>query len=181
MTTDPDVRTTAMTDGRRADTARRHERVLAALADAVDAGDEITIAAIARRAGVDRTFLYRHPDLLEQAHAAQTQPPNGHTGTAVTRASLQADLLAAQQRSIRMAARTRQLETRLSEHLGERTWRESGLGAPDDIDRLNHRIVTLEQQTVDLQLQLDERTQDLDAARAANRALMTQINATTTS
>ncbi len=47
----------------------------------------------------------------------------------------------------------RQLEIRLSELLGEYTWRGSGLGAPDDIDQLNHRIVTLEQQTINLQLQ----------------------------
>jgi hypothetical protein len=45
-------------------------------------------------------------------------------------------------------------------------------------DRSDHLVP--EQQTIDLQLQLEERTQDLDAARAANRALMTQINATTT-
>lgn len=179
MTADPATRTAAMAAGRRADTTRRHQRVLAALAQAVDAGDEVTVAAIARQAGVDRTFCYRHRDLLEQIHAAQTQTPGTNRAPAVSRASLQADLLAAQQRTIRLAARARQLETRLSELLGERTWRASGLGAPDDIDQLNHRIVTLEQQTIALQLELDERTQDLDAARAANRALMTQINATT--
>jgi len=37
--------------------------------------------------------------------------------------------------------------------------------------------VTLEQQVVDLRLQLEERDQDLTAARAANRELMTRINA----
>lgn len=116
---------------------------------------------------------------VSSSTTAQTQPSTGQ-GPTVSRASLQADLLAAQQRTLRIAARTRQLETRLSELLGEKTWRASGLGAPDDIDQLNHRIITLEQQTIDLQLQLDERTQDLDAARAANRALMSQINATPT-
>lgn len=176
MTTDPS--TAAMAAGRRADTTRRHQRVLAALTQAIEAGDEISVTAIARRADVDRTFCYRHRDLLEQIHAAQTQPSTTGQRPAVSRASLQADLLAAQQRTLRMATQTRQLETRLSELLGEKTWRASGLGVPDDIDQLNHRIVTLEQQTIDLQLQLDERTQDLDAARAANRALMTQINAT---
>lgn len=179
MTSDTTTRTAAMAAGRRADTTRRHQRVLAAVAQAVDAGDEVTVAAIARRAGVDRTFCYRHRDLLEQIHAAQTQPPATGQGHAVSRASLQADLLVAQQRTIRLAARARQLETRLSELLGEQTWHASGLGAPDDIDQLNHRIVTLEQQTIALQVELEERTQDLDAARAANRALMAQINATT--
>ena len=73
-----------------------------------------------------------------------------------------------------MAARTQQLETRLSELLGEQAWRATGLGAPTDIDQLQQRIVTLEQQIVELRLQLEERDQDLAAARAANRELMTQ-------
>src|SRR5205814_1528147 len=98
---------------------------------------------IARAAGVDRTFLYRHRDLLEQIHALQAQPRTATgVGPAVSRASLQADLLNAQQRAARMAARVQQLEKRLSEALGEQAWRQSGLGAPDDIDALNQRIVT---------------------------------------
>ena len=98
-------------------------------------------------------------------------------GPAVSRASLQTDVLNAQQRAARLAARVLQLENRLSEALGEQAWRESGLGAPDDIDQLQQRIVTLEQHSIDLRLQLDERAQDLDAARAANRELMTRLNA----
>jgi chromosome segregation ATPase len=126
---------------------------------------------------VDRTFLYRHRELLEQVHAAAARPPAASgAGPAVSRASLQADLLAAQQRCVRMAARTQHLETRLSALLGERAWRESGLGVPDDIDQLKQQIVTLEQRVVDLRLQLEERDQDLAAARAANRELMAQIN-----
>ena len=72
----------------------------------------------------------------------------------------------------------RQLERRLSEALGEQAWRESGLGAPADIDALNHKLTHLEQQAIDLRLQLDDRDQDLAAARAANRELISQLNAT---
>ena len=180
-TTDPDPRPTtqAMADGRRADSDRRRQRVLTALNNAIRDGDQISISGIARAAGVDRTFLYRHRELLEQVHAADTQPPAAPgAGPAVTRASLQADLLAAQQRCIRMAARTQHLENRLSELLGEHAWRESGLGAPDDIDQLKQQIISLEQHVLDLRLQLEERDQDLTAARAANRELMTKINTT---
>ena len=94
----------------------------------------------------------------------------------MTRASLQADLLAARERAIRLAARVRQLEQRLSEALGEQTWRESGLGTPAGIDALNQKITNLEQQAIDLRLQLEERDQDLTAARSANRELMAQLN-----
>lgn len=68
------------------------------------------------------------------------------------------------------------LEKRLSETLGEQTWRESGLGAPADIDALNHTIAHLEQQMIDLRLQVEERDEDLAAARAANRELMARLN-----
>jgi chromosome segregation ATPase len=172
------TRIAAMAEGRRADTARRRQRVIKALNDTAAHGEDLTVTAIARAAGVDRTFLYRHRDLLGQVHAMATQPATGASTAMPSRASLQADLLAAQQRAVRLHARVRQLEQRLSQLLGEHTWRESGLGAPDDIDELKQRIIHLEQQSIDLQMQIDERDQDLAAARAANRELMTQLNTT---
>jgi chromosome segregation ATPase len=172
--------TQAMRDGRREDSIRRRRRVLAAIDQAAAAGDRLSAAAIARAAAVDRTFLYRHPDLLEKIHALQTDPvTDEHTGPVVTRASLQADLLAAQERIARLGARIQQLENRLSEALGEQTWRESGLGVPTDIDALHQRISQLEQHNLDLRQQLDERDEDLTAARAANRELMARLNAPT--
>jgi hypothetical protein len=172
----PDGRAHAMTRGRQADSARRRQRVIAALNRAVTDGTEISASSIARAASVDRSFLYRHRDLLAQIHALEAAPPATAPGPAVTRASLQADLLAAGERATRLNSRVRQLETRLSEALGEQAWRASGLDAPADIDALNHKISHLEQQAVELRLQLAERDQDLAAARAANRELMGQLN-----
>ncbi|WP_432003691.1 DUF6262 family protein [Streptomyces sioyaensis] len=168
---------TPMAQGRQADSARRRQRVLKALNDAAKNGTELSVSAIARTAGVDRTFLYRHRDLLAQVHAAAAEPL-GAPGTApqVSRASLQADLAHAQGRVRRQDARIRQLENKLSELLGEQTWQQSGLGAPDDIDQLKRQITTLEQRSVDLARQLDDRQQELDAARAANRELITRLN-----
>ena len=171
------TRAKALADGRRADSARRRQRVIAAINRAATDGTEISVSAIAR-AAVDRTFLYRHRDLLGQIHATQAGPPGAGTGPAVTRASLQADLLAAHQRALRLTARIQQLETRLSEALGDQAWRESGLGAPADIDVLNHKIANLDQQVTGLRLELDERDSELAAARAANRELMARLNAT---
>ncbi len=178
----PAPRAEAMMKGRQADSARRRQRVIAALNRAVADGSEISVSGIARTAAVDRTFLYRHRDLLEKIHALEAAPPAASEGTgpAVTRASLQADLLAAHERALRLTARIRQLEQRLSEALGEQAWRESGLGTPADIGAMNQKITHLEQQAADLRLQLDERDQDLTAARAANRELMTQLNNNTT-
>ena len=171
------ARTETMRKGRQADSARRRQHVLTALDRATASGTEISASGIARAAGVDRTFLYRHRDLLEKIHAAEAAPPAGDTaGPAVTRASLQADLLAAHERAIRLSTRVRQLEQRLSDALGEQAWRESGLGAPADIDALGQKITHLEQQAADLRLQLEERGDELAAARAANRELMTRLN-----
>jgi len=171
-----------MLDGRRDDSMRRRQRVIAVLDKAAADGEPVSTSSIARAAGVDRTFLYRHRDLLEKIHALQADSAVGTgsgTGPAVTRASLQADLLAAHERAARLNARVQHLEKRLSQALGERTWRESGLGAPADIDALHQRINQLEQHNLDLQQQLDERDEDLTAARATNRELMARLNTTT--
>ncbi len=173
------TRTKALADGRRADSARRRQRVIAAINRAAADGSEISVSAIARAAAVDRTFLYRHRDLLGKIHATQAGPPAASgTGPAVTRASLQADLLAAHERALRLTTRIQQLEKRLSEALGEQAWRESGLGAP--ADTLNRKITELEQQALDLRLQIEERDSELAAARAANRELMTRLNGSST-
>ena len=173
-----DPRTGAMTKGRQADSARRRQRVIAALGRAVSDGTEISVTGIARAAGVDRAFFYRHRDLLAQLHALEATPPvaGAGNGPGVSRASLQTDLLAAGERAARLHSRVRQLEKRLSETLGEQAWRESGLGTPADIDALNQKIIHLEQQAIDLRLQLEEQGEELAAARAANRELMTQLN-----
>lgn len=171
------ARTEKMRAGRQADSARRRQRVIAAINQASASGTEISASGIARAARVDRTFLYRHRDLLEQIHAIEAAPPAGTAaGPAVTRASLQADLLAAHERAARLNARVRQLEKRLSEALGEQAWRESGLGAPPDIDGLTAKIAQAEQQAAHLRIQLADRDDELAAARAANRELMTRIN-----
>ncbi len=144
-------RTSAITKGRQADSARRRQRVIATLSKAVSDGAEISVAGIARAAGVDRTFFYRHRDLLAQLHALEATPPaSGNSNRpGVSRASLQTDLLAAGERAARLHSRVRQLEKRLSEALGEQAWRESGLEG-----------------------------EDLAAARATNRELMAQLNTT---
>src|ERR1019366_5602010 len=173
--------TEGMKNGRQADSARRRQRVIAALNRAHTSGTEISVSGIARAPPVDLTFLSRLRDLLAKIHALEAVPPASADGAgpAVTRASLQADLLAAHERAVRLNARVHQLEKRLSEAPGGQAWRESGLGAPADIDALNQKITHHEQQAIDLRLQVAERDDDLAAARAANRELMAQLNATT--
>ena len=168
-----------MLDGRHADSARRRQRVLATLDRSTAEGAEISVSAIARAAGVDRSFLYRHRDLLAQdPRAGRRTPatsaarrPGGHP-------SLAAGRPARRPRTRRPAPQPSPAPgTRLSEALGEHAWRESGLGAPADIDALHQQITHLEQQVIDLGLQLAERDEDLAAARATNREFMARLNA----
>ncbi|QKW52671.1 DUF6262 family protein [Streptomyces buecherae] len=167
---------TSMIEGRRADSARRRERVLKALDAALRAGEDITVASLARTARVDRTFLYRHRDLLERVHAAAAAPPPEGRQAAVSRASLQADLANALERNTRLQTRIRHLEKRLSESMGQSAWADSGLGAPIDVDQLQRQITRLEQQLADVRGELEERTDELDASRAANRELTRALN-----
>ncbi|MEU9131841.1 DUF6262 family protein [Kitasatospora sp. NPDC048540] len=168
----------AMRDGRSADTDRRRQRVATAIKNATKNGDPISVSAVARQAGVDRAFLYRHRDLLALVHAAELEPASQNPAgrSPVSWASLQADLANAQARNTRLISRIQQLEHRLSEALGEQAWRESGLGAPADIDELQRKITRLEQANVELAVGLEDARTDLAAARAANRELTRALN-----
>lgn len=54
----------------------------------------------------------------------------------------------AQAQIARQAARVRRMETKLAQLPGEEAWRESGLGAPADVDQVNRRIAEFEQTNV---------------------------------
>ncbi|MEU7205377.1 hypothetical protein [Streptomyces sp. NPDC045470] len=127
---------------------------------------------------MDRTFLYRHRDLLECLHtagsrAASTSPG---AGPAVTITSLQADLANANARATRLSVRVRQLEGHLSRHLGDQAWRESDFGGSGDTTELQAAITRLEQHNVELARALEEHQAELEAARAANRDLTRALN-----
>lgn len=167
---------TVLAEARRADSSRRRQRVLRALNDAA-AGQAISVLGIAHAAGVHRTFLYRHPDLHAAVLAQAAQPPVTAAGTpGVSRESLLADLVNLQARNERMAQTIAALERRLSDALGEATWKASGLGAPIDMEALHQRIREPEQDNATLREQLEEREEELEAARASNRHLMTRLN-----
>jgi chromosome segregation ATPase len=161
---------------RRRDTTRRRQRVLDALGQMAAAGQEISVSAVARKAGVDRSFLYRHHDLRAQIHARSSAPAGSPASTTASKQSLLADLANLREQNQRLRKQNTDLTTRLSEVLGEEVFRASGIGCSDDSEALRTRAGQLEQQALDLRQELEERTADLDAARAANRDLMTLAN-----
>jgi regulator of replication initiation timing len=170
----------ALTAARRRDSARRRQRVLHALERLTAAGEEISVAAVARAAGVDRSFLYRHHDLRAQVLARAAAPQPAPASAKVSHASLLADLANLRSHNDRLRRQVAKLERRLSEVLGEEVVRASGLGLgqpdADEAEQLRQRVARLGQETLDLRQQLVERTEELDAARMANRELMAKLN-----
>jgi len=162
---------------RRRDSTRRRQRVLDALGQLTAAGQEISVSAVARAAAVDRSFLYRHHDLRAQIHArAATAPGTSPVSTAATRQSLLADLANLQQQNQRLRRQNLALTTRLPEALGAEVFQASGIAHPGDTGPLRSRIAELEQHLTGLRQQLQDRTDELDTARAANRDLMALAN-----
>ncbi|MFK8844983.1 hypothetical protein [Streptomyces sp. Ac-502] len=134
------------------------------------------MSSLARAARVDRSFLYRHRDLLERVHVAANTPVQESRLAAVSGASLQADLANALERNTLLSARVRQLEKRLSEQFGEQAWNASDLGVAPDIDQLQRHIDMLEQELAEKRGELEGGTGGLEAARAANRELTRLMN-----
>jgi chromosome segregation ATPase len=161
---------------RRRDTTRRRQRVLDTLDHLAAAGQEISVSAVARAAGVDRSFLYRHHDLRAQIHARSADPAGSPASTAASKQSLLADLANLREQNQRFRRQNTDLTARLSEVLGEELFRASGIGRTDDSEALRTRIGQLEQQVLGLRQELEERTDDLTAARGANRDLMAHAN-----
>ncbi len=162
---------------RRRDTARRRLQVHNAIATQTAEGAPITVSSIARAARVHRSFIHRHPDLHAAVLAASAVPAEpASNNSAVSTASLRADLLNTRAHNTRLQQHITALESRLSKFLGDAVFRDSGLGAPDDIRSLQETLTDREQQILELRLQLEERGDELAAARAANRELMTQLN-----
>ena len=161
---------------RRRDTTRRRQRVLSALDQLTAAGQEISVSAVARTADVDRSFLYRHHDLRAQIHARSAAPASSPASTAASKQSLLDDLANLREQNQRLRKQNTDLTARLSEALGEEVFRASGIGRTDDTEALRAHAGQLEQQLLDLRQELEERTDDLNAARAANRDLMALAN-----
>ncbi|MGW0493798.1 helix-turn-helix domain-containing protein [Streptomyces olivaceus] len=173
MTASPDH----LAKARAADSERRRARVFKVLDQLATNGEEITVSSVARAAGVHRSLIHRHGDLHAAVLARAGEPlPGATAGTQVSRQSLLADVANLTARNGRLSAHITRLERRLSEALGQAAWEASGLGAPADVETLTRRITELEQQILDLRSELDERDEDLAAARNANRELMARIN-----
>lgn len=172
----------AMVAVRRLDSQLKHERVAAAVDARIAAGHEMTIAAIARHAGVSRKFIYAHPELRAQIeHRAQQATARSTSAQVadgrVTTASLRADLANAKAHNQRLRQQVRALEHRLSETLGREVADQLGPheGA-DRPDELRAQLEAANAQAFEVGEALADAREELEAVREINRELLAQRN-----
>jgi hypothetical protein len=111
--------------------AQRRDAVTAAIRKLDRVGKPITVAAVAAEAGVDRSYIYDHPDLLEQVRQQRDTTPVKLAQRPVaersTVASLQARLTSAHDEIARLKAENRRLHEQLAVALGDAWQGESEL------------------------------------------------------
>ena len=174
----------AMHGQRRLTAQLKRERVAGALDACLASGAEITIAAIARNAGVSRKFIYSHPDLRAELElrALRATRASGATGLAdarVTGASLRADAENHKAHNQRLRQQVRALEQRLSETLGSQIATElprDERAEHGDHDALQQRLEESEGRVFEIEETLAAAREELDAVREINRELLSQHN-----
>jgi chromosome segregation ATPase len=166
---------------RRLDSQLKRERVAAAVDAKLSAGHELTIAAIARHAGVSRKFIYAHPDLRTQIEHRALQATARDTSSAiaegrVTVASIRADAANAKAQNQRLRQQLRSLEQRLSETLGREVATEIGPGDTDQPEQLRAQLEDAQAHTFELGEELADAREELEAVREINRELLADRN-----
>jgi hypothetical protein len=103
--------------------AQRRNAVLNAIRQLDRAAHPVTLAGVAALAGVDRSYIYDHPDLLEQIRQQRGTTPVKLAPRPVTErstlASLQARLTSAHEEIARLKAENRTIRDRLAIALGD--------------------------------------------------------------
>lgn len=167
---------------RRLDSQLKRERVAAAVDARLAAGHALTIAAIARHAGVSRKFIYTHPDLRAQIEHRALQASARNTSIViadgrVTVASLRADLANAKAHNQRLRQQLRALEQRLSQTLGREVAEQLGPGAlADGPDQLRAQLDVAHAHAFEVEEALADAREELDAVREINRELLADRN-----
>ena len=181
----------ALRRARRQDSRAKRERAAEALAAAEREGAPISFPVVARRAGVSVSLLYSDASLSSRIATARDRQRQAGADRAwqlparslVTEQSLRAELANAKERARRLAEEVTLLRERLSRHLGSGADIARGEALSPLVEQLEERNAELEaenhrQRARISQLESDARelNENLDAARAVNRELMSELN-----
>jgi chromosome segregation ATPase len=181
----------ALRQARRQDSRAKRQRAADALAVLDKNGELITFAGVARRAGVSVSLLYADPRLSSSIASARDRQRQAGADRAwrlparslVTEQSLRTELANAKERARRLAEEVAVLRDRLGRHLGAAADIARGEALSPLVDQLEQRNAELEadnhrqQKRINqLESEVRESNENLDAARAVNRELMSELN-----
>lgn len=181
----------ALRRARQQDSRTKRQRAGDAVHAAEQSGEPISFPAIARRAGVSVSFLYSDPQLAARIAAARDRQRQAGlqrtwhlpTRSLITEPSLRAELANAKEQIRQLTDEVTALRERLAHQLGAGADAARGLQTSPLLDELERRAAELEadnhrlrRRTVQLEDETRELADNLDAARATNRDLMTELN-----
>jgi len=175
---------------RRQDSRTKRQRATETILSFEQGGEPISFPAIARRAGVSVSLLYSDPELASRIATARDQRQAGRTRawqlparSLLTEQSLHAELANTKEQTRQLTEEVTVLRQRLARQLGADADLARGHTTRPMLDQLEERSAeleadnhTLRQRVAQLQGELSERTDTLDAARAMNRELMNELN-----
>jgi hypothetical protein len=174
----------AMVRQRRLASEIKRQRVLAALRAAEERGESPSLSSLARQAGVDRNWFYRHDDVRADVErvAAEVLAGIERRGLATARktaASKRAELANAKERSRRLEAQLTALEARLSDVLGDEYLRD--LPVEDRAALMTSReseaeLARLHVEINELREEVRCRDEELEASRSNVRELTRLLN-----
>jgi flagellar biosynthesis chaperone FliJ len=174
-------RAQALRESRRRDSRTKRDQVTAALSTMLAAGDQISFASVARRAGVS-TWLAYAPGVREQIDTAITQQTNADKGQAPSESSraLRTDLELARQEIRRLRGERDELRGHLQSTLGRQLTNLSAAPLVERIATLSQELTQAGRANQDLTDQVNRLQDDLDAARRALRQMIKNTAADST-
>lgn len=176
---------------RRQDSQAKRARADESLRVMLEAGEAISFAGLARRAGVSVSLLYADKDLAAKVAEARDRQRQAGSDRAwrlpprslVTEQSLRTDLANAKEQCHQLQEEVGLLRDRLARSLGTEADIARGRATAPLLDQLEDRAAELEadnarlrRRVSELDAELREASDSLEAARIANRDLMALVN-----
>lgn len=181
----------ALQRARRCDSLAKRRRAADAVETLEMTGEAVSFPAVARRAGVSVSLLYADPELASRIATARDRQRQAGRQRAwqlparslVTEQSLRADLANTKEQARRLHDEVTVLRDRLAHNLGADADLARGRAVIPLVDQLEERAARLEadnnrlrQRVTHLEAEAHELADTLDAARAMNRELISELN-----
>ena len=169
-------RAQALRESRRRDSRTKRDQVAAALSTMLAAGDQISFASVARRAGVS-TWLAYAPGVREQVDTAITQQTSDDKRQAPNESNraLRTDLELARQEIRRLRGERDELRRHLQSTLGQQLTNLTSAPLIERIATLSQELTQTRQANSNLTDEVTALQDDLDASRRALRQMMKNI------